>query len=63
MKANIIESLYCPYCHKKLECEIAKIDCGEIKEGTLTCQNMRYRHLTLPLTRSSTSVQYLNASS
>lgn len=37
MKESIIESLYCPHCHKKLESEVIKIDCGEIKEGTLIC--------------------------
>lgn len=37
MKEDIIESLYCPHCRKKLECEITKIEHGEIEEGTLIC--------------------------
>ena len=37
MKESIIGSLYCPQCRKKLECEKTKIECGEIKEGALTC--------------------------
>jgi SAM-dependent methyltransferase len=39
MKESMIERLYCPDCHKKLECEIIKIDCGEIREGTLVCNS------------------------
>ena len=45
MKGSIIESLRCPHCHKKLGCEITKIDCEEIKEGTLTCNNCFNKYL------------------
>lgn len=39
MKDNIIKNLYCPQCHKKLDCNTIKIERGEIKEGTLICNS------------------------
>lgn len=41
MNQNIIDSLYCPACHEKLECRITKRESGEIKEGVLTCKKCR----------------------
>ena len=45
MKESIIGSLCCPQCRKELECEITKIESGEIKEGTLTCNNCFKKYL------------------
>ncbi len=39
MKERIIDELYCPNCHNKLEYRITTMDSGEIKEGVLICED------------------------
>ena len=44
MKESIIGSLYCPECREILECEVSRIERGEIKEGALICNNCFKRY-------------------